>query len=1196
MSKTFDEPYASAQSSCRSGRATWRAGFRWWLAICLVAVSVLPASAMEGLQTPFSDGKTLDVVGSHACAITETGSLACWGSTSDGLDPLPTERFVSVASASWASCGIRSDGEAVCWGRIPAPNVPTGPWRSLAMGGWDNVCGIRPDGRLQCWGTTASFMGVQPVEGRYRAVSISTSFACAIRDDGRLRCWSASPDSAQLSQMPEGRFVQVDLGAGHACALRADGSIACWGGNGQAHADIPSGPGFIAISAGEYHSCAIRDDGRVVCWGGNAYGQSTVPPGRFTEVVAGSSDTCARRIDGRLACWGGVLSLPYRRDHLRAPLARIEVGSSGATCALDGDGEPLCVDDDEVPLRPMGHYQDLSLGSNSGCGVSINGGVLCWGGFPVPPAGVGEDFVAVSAGESHVCGLRTSGGLACWGEDHSGSTQPPSGVFTKLVSGDRFSCALRQDGGIACWGEGEAVSEVPQGTGYIHVTAGGDKACASNAYRMIRCWGADAPWLRNIATFWTRDIEVGRNFACILLSGGEGGLGTIYCVGKDGYGVPSFPEAAYTAISVGDDLVCALSERGTVLCRGSKNIELAADAFRLGHGAITAGAAHACSLDANGLVVCWGDDTHGQRSAPMIRARAIALDADHGCASAGDGRLHCWGDDTHGGSTPPVSAVRAFDVGQFNGCAIAGDGSTACWGWNENGQGTPPATALATVATALNHSCGLRDDGTVTCWGYGVDGQTAAPTGEFLAVDVGERHSCALSIEGELHCWGLGTEGQTRAPQGAFRSFTSGAFHNCGIRMDGTLACWGRNRDGQASPPTGRYVAVAGGFAHSCAIRDDGTRLCWGDNAAGQAPTFSISPGTLPAGVLQQPYVVELGMVATQGYTPMRPRFRLLDGRLPPGITLDANGVLQGEPVIWGDYPIVVEARDDNGFVAVASHRLSIAGTGPDTSEPWIEAVVSGVKGKSVWYRGDVRIRWEVMDPQSAIQSTSGCEEIVLSTDTAGTDITCSATSAGGTSSITHRVYRDVTPPNLVEKRTSAPNAYGWNNTDVVVRYECSDDTSGLETTCPAGRTFSQDGRNQFFLPEPSQYDRAGNFRGVTTVTVSIDRVAPQLTATMPPVQLVQNATHDFRLSASDALSGIASASCVPVETSTLGAKTATCTATDKAGNITTQTSAYEVVPKRMRTGGPQRPELSPSRIPRPAPALRPGRRGDARR
>jgi hypothetical protein len=541
--------------------------------------------------------------------------------------------------------------------------------------------------------------------------------------------------------------------------------------------------------------------------------------------------------------------------------------------------------------------------------------------------------------------------------------------------------------------------------------------------------------------------------------------------------------------------------------------------------------------------------------------------------------------------------VRAFDVGQFNGCALGAGGpgsDVACWGWNGNGQGEPPPGAFAAVATALNHGCGLRGDGTVACWGYGADGQTVAPAGTFLAVDVGERHSCALSIEGELSCWGLDTEDQSRPPQGAFRSFAAGAFHACGIRMDGTLSCWGRNQDGQSSPPAGRYVAVSAGFAHSCAIRDDGARVCWGSNAAGQSPTFSIAPAALPTAALQQAYAV--GMVASQGYTPASPRFRLLAGRLPPGITLEADGRLQGEPVIWGDYDLVVEARDDNGFVAQASYRLSIAGTGPDTSGPRIEPVVSGVKGKGVWYRGDVRIRWEVWDPQSAIQSTSGCEEIVLTTDTAGTDITCTATSAGGTSSITYRVYRDVTPPDLVEKRTQAPNAYGWNNTDVVVRYECSDDTSGLETTCPVGRTFSQDGPNQFYLPEPSQLDRAGNFRGGTSVTINIDRVAPELTATMPPAQLVQNAAHDFRLSASDALSGIASASCMPVETATLGTKTATCTATDKAGNVATQTSAYEVVPKRMRTGGPQRPELSPSRIPRPAPALRPGRAGETRR
>jgi alpha-tubulin suppressor-like RCC1 family protein len=1176
MSMSFDGSCASAQDSHGSDHVSWRIGVRRWLAICLLAASILGASA---------SAKSIGVGDSHACAVASDGSIACWGSGQDGPDQPPEGHFLAVASGWRISCAIASDGEATCWGSVPPLVLPRGPWRSLAMGGWDNICAIRPEGRLECWGGTRSYMGDEPIEGRYRSVSVSESYSCAIRDDGRLRCWSVAWAPVQLNPEPQGRFVQVDVGETHACALRVDGSIACWGGNLHGQTDAPSGVGFTAVAAGETHSCAIRSNGTAACWGRNQDGEIEAPKGLFTEIDAQGGETCARRIDGQAACWGGLLSYRLMWDQ-HAPLERFAVGAGDGVCALDGAGNPLCAGDDEVLLPLPGRYSALGLGSAGGCGVKRHGGVTCWGNLPAPPVDVGADIVAISAGQVHACGMRTTGNLVCWGEDRSGSTQPPSGVFTQLVSGDSFSCALREDGAVACWGEGDAVAEAPQAVGHLDLAADGSSACATDSQARIRCWGADHPWLRHLEMYWGYKVEIGSHFGCFQ------SMSDIFCIGDDVRGAPSFGwDVSYIDLAARGGQACALTEKGDVICSGRRHQYVMANRINVGHGAIAAGAAHACSLDANGLVACWGDDTHGQRSAPAIRARSIALDADHGCASTGEGLLRCWGDDTHGGSTPPASAVRAFDVGQFNGCAVGADGTgatTTCWGWNENGQGTPPAGAFAAVATALNHSCGLRDDGTLACWGYGADGQTTAPAGEFLAVDVGERHGCALAVEGELHCWGLSTEGQARAPQGTFRSFAAGSFHNCGIRMDGTLACWGRNRDGQASPPTGRFAAISAGFAHSCAIRDDGARLCWGDNAAGQAPTFSIMPGALPAGALQQAYAVELGMVASQGYTLASPRFRLLVGRLPPGITLDASGLLQGEPVIWGDYDIVVEARDDNGFVAQASYRLSIAGTGPDTSGPWIEPVVSGVKGKSVWYRGDVRIRWEVWDPQSAIQSTSGCEEIVLATDTAGTDITCTATSAGGTSSITQRLFRDVTPPNLVEKRTPAPNAYGWNNTDVVVRYECSDDTSGLETTCPVGRSFSQDGRNQFYLPEPSQYDRAGNFRGGTSVTVNIDRVAPQLTAMMPPAQLVQNATHNFRLDASDALSGIASASCTPVETATLGVKTATCTATDKAGNVTTQASAYEVIPKRMRTGGPQRPEQSPSRIPRPAPVLRP--------
>jgi hypothetical protein len=62
------------------------------------------------------------------------------------------------------------------------------------------------------------------------------------------------------------------------------------------------------------------------------------------------------------------------------------------------------------------------------------------------------------------------------------------------------------------------------------------------------------------------------------------------------------------------------------------------------------------------------------------------------------------------------------------------------------------------------------------------------------------------------------------------------------------------------------------------------------------------------------------------------------------------------------------------------------------------------------------------------------------------------------------------------------------------------------------------------------------------------------------PVYL--NGTATVSAGASDQLSGIASQSCGKLDTSTVGVKTVTCTATDKAGNNASAQAAYRVIYK----------------------------------
>lgn len=84
----------------------------------------------------------------------------------------------------------------------------------------------------------------------------------------------------------------------------------------------------------------------------------------------------------------------------------------------------------------------------------------------------------------------------------------------------------------------------------------------------------------------------------------------------------------------------------------------------------------------------------------------------------------------------------------------------------------------------------------------------------------------------------------------------------------------------------------------------------------------------------------------------------------------------------------------------------------PDKTPPAITVQVLG-DSTDGWFTSDLTsVRWTILD-ESVIRSSSGCADVDLSDDTAGTTVTCTATSAGGTSTQSVTVKRDATGPVL---------------------------------------------------------------------------------------------------------------------------------------------------------------------------------------
>jgi alpha-tubulin suppressor-like RCC1 family protein len=286
---------------------------------------------------------------------------------------------------------------------------------------------------------------------------------------------------------------------------------------------------------------------------------------------------------------------------------------------------------------------------------------------------------------------------------------------------------------------------------------------------------------------------------------------------------------------------------------------------------ISSGTAFSCGIKTDGSAWCWGLDGNGQlgdgaTTGPQINPSAvssagtniwtqISVGALHACGLQNDGRIYCWGSNTNGrlgtgggATTSPVVVSDAgpwvsVSAGEASTCAIKTDGSAWCWGSQQYGRLGNDAVAAGSVTAPspvlepgpwikisrqYRHTCGIKLDGTAWCWGNNPSGQLGnAKSG----TDMGKP--------------------QRVLDYGPWLDIEPGTWsaHTCGIKLDGTMWCWGSDASGQlgngASVTTdqntpnrvldpGLWAAVSGGASVSCGIKIDGSAWCWGGDTNGR--------------------------------------------------------------------------------------------------------------------------------------------------------------------------------------------------------------------------------------------------------------------------------------------------------------------------------------------------------------------------
>jgi Leucine Rich Repeat (LRR) protein/regulator of chromosome condensation (RCC1) repeat-containing protein len=357
-------------------------------------------------------------------------------------------------------------------------------------------------------------------------------------------------------------------------------------------------------------------------------------------------------------------------------------------------------------------------------------------------------------------------------------------------------------------------------------------------------------------------------------------------------GCPDAGDAAATvasnfvAVSVGDEIACALTVSGAVQCWGSTPIASGSaypatiPGLESGATAISAGYLYACAL-VNGAAQCWGYNENTSSVSPVtvvpgLESGIVAVSVGtvasapsdaapfSACAVTASGAVQCWGDNTYGqlgnGSSGfssndagvvshpskavpvPVTGldngVTAISVGGVDACAVTAGGAVQCWGDNTYGQLGVDPMALAFSAVPVT-----------------VPGLTSGVT----AVSVGDRAACALTAGGQVTCWGnaWGTASgfifQVAGPwgpvpiaglSGGVTAVSVTGNDGCAVTTGAGVMCWGDDVSlGNVYPPmtvagleSGATAIAVGGRDYSisaCAVTGDGRVECWAGLSVG---------------------------------------------------------------------------------------------------------------------------------------------------------------------------------------------------------------------------------------------------------------------------------------------------------------------------------------------------------------------------
>lgn len=1168
-----------------------------------------------GQATPPAELFTAISAGAFStCGLRTDSSVQCWGENWGGQSTPPVdERFIAISAGAHHVCGVRLNGQVACWGQVnwnyqygpPPQQLPQlRPFEGvfgvgqLAAGDWHH-CQVNPEGRLACWG------GFEPDPApwaRFSAVASGDNYSCGRNQEGRLECFGYNEGLQQ--GLPFEPLRQFDLGYEHGCAVLAlDGRAQCWGRETNGKTLAPEGL-FRNLSAGLMHSCGVAADGAGQCWGYDGDGQSTVPPlppeRRFLGIQAGERHSCGLDSDLHIKCWG--MSPPLFNDPYTYPwdpqnhpdFATFRALSVGIhhSCAIRTNGRLLCwgADWDGQLQVPEGTFVAVSAGRNQSCAIRTDGTRACWGApwlsprlvlYPdhmlgvrpnqwldvrfelrsEPPYQVQEPRYAIVAGTLPLGFiLHADGSLhGSWHE---------TGRFPITVEGrDRNGFAVRRDYVLAIDDTPPVIE--PQVTGTT-----GENGWYTSPVEVQ--WSVTDPeseirWSVGCDPAQVQNETIGAGFFCHAESAGGLAYRELHLK------VDLFPP----------DVMLRAFEATGALARFEFD----------GHDPTSGITGFECSLDGAAFAPC---------SSPLQSTFA-----------PGEHEMQIRAVDAAGHRSEPVSQRWFADATAPEVTAtVSGPLGTNNWyvgnvqiQWNlrddespiTSASGCGPATLVSDALQAYFY-CTATSRGGTRMREVAVRRDTVAPDTRLISMPVFASNATSASFEFDGSDATSGVVGyECRIDNGAYAPCSSPkrydnlghglhTFYARAIDAAGHRDATPREYDFvvDTTPPVITYNVYGTQGSNGWYTNDVLVYFAIQDNDSNYNNTPGCEMGSQRVDTAGRDFIcsaTSAGGTANKTVTIHRdatpPDTRFSATPAASGNATQATFAFEGDDATAGvaSYECSLDgaafascASPLNVEVAPGTHTFAVRavdhaghrdpsptnhGWTVDVTSPVVTPGVVGTLGNNGWYVGDVQISWEVADADSGV-TTTGCNTVVLTSDTPGASFTCNATSAGGTTTRTVRVKRDATAPVITAAATTAPNTAGWYKDDVTVGFSCSDATSG-GVACPAAQVLDGEGA-AIASAARSLTDAAGNSAISNVVTVNIDRTAPTLAPTVSPGAVLLNGTASAAANGSDGRSGIASESCAALATGSIGNKTVVCTVTDRAGNTASAGASYRVV------------------------------------